>query len=56
MVGYNTMVLVGGEVGTVTVDHLHLHPAEAGLAVGGPGFSPHVMLEVHYNNQNMEQG
>ena len=27
------------------------YPPEAGLAFGGPGFNPHVMLEVHYNNQ-----
>ncbi|KAH3798083.1 hypothetical protein DPMN_151673 [Dreissena polymorpha] len=25
-------------------------PEEAGFPVGGPGFSPYVMLEVHYNN------
>ena len=29
---------------------------EAGLALGGPDFNPYVMLEVHYNNQNKEQG
>lgn len=26
------------------------YPPEAGQLVGGPGFSGHVMLEVHYNN------
>eukprot|EP00095_Tigriopus_kingsejongensis_P009488 maker-scaffold661_size154698-snap-gene-0.21 protein:Tk09488 transcript:maker-scaffold661_size154698-snap-gene-0.21-mRNA-1 annotation:"tyramine beta-hydroxylase-like" len=32
------------------------YPEEAGLALGGPDFNPYVMLEIHYNNQNMESG
>lgn len=32
------------------------YPAEAGLAIGGPGFSEFVMLEVHYNNPGLRQG
>ena len=32
------------------------YPEEAGLAVGGPGFDPHVMLEVHYNNEGKRAG
>ena len=32
------------------------YPEEAGLAVGGPGFNPHVMLEVHYNNEGKRAG
>ena len=32
------------------------YPAEAGLAIGGPGFSEFVMLEVHYNNPGLRHG
>ncbi|TRY63859.1 hypothetical protein TCAL_11840 [Tigriopus californicus] len=32
------------------------YPENAGLAIGGPDFNPYVMLEVHYNNENMEAG
>ncbi|XP_068083155.1 tyramine beta-hydroxylase [Anabrus simplex] len=27
-----------------------VYPEEAGLPIGGPGFNPYLMLEVHYNN------
>ena len=29
---------------------------ETGLAIGGKSFNQYVMLEVHYNNQQMEAG
>ncbi|XP_046985785.1 dopamine beta-hydroxylase [Schistocerca americana] len=29
------------------------YPEEAGLPIGGPGFNPYVMLEVHYNNPEL---
>ena len=32
------------------------YPQEAGLKFGGHDFNQFVMLEVHYNNQNKEQG
>ncbi len=33
------------------------YPAEAGLEIGGPDFGGlYVMLEVHYNNQQLESG
>ena len=32
------------------------YPQEAGLKFGGKDFNQFVMLEVHFNNQNMEQG
>ncbi|XP_052224126.1 dopamine beta-hydroxylase-like [Dreissena polymorpha] len=31
-------------------------PEEAGFPLGGPGFSPYVMLEVHYNNPTAIKG
>lgn len=34
-----------------------VYPPEAGLAIGGPEFSsPFIMLEVHFNNENLESG
>nr|CAG4647751.1 EOG090X0318 [Moina brachiata] len=30
-----------------------VYPPEAGLPIGGPDFSPYVMLEVHYNNPTL---
>ena len=32
------------------------YPEEAGLKFGGRDFNQFVMLEIHYNNQNMEKG
>ncbi|XP_035207387.1 dopamine beta-hydroxylase-like [Stegodyphus dumicola] len=32
------------------------YPEEAGLPIGGPGFSRYVMLEVHYNNPELKEG
>ena len=32
------------------------YPSQAGLSIGGKGFNRFVMLEVHYNNQNLEKG
>ena len=31
-------------------------PNEAGIPIGGPGFSRYVMLEVHYNNPELIAG
>lgn len=33
-----------------------VYPEEVGLSVGGEGFNPFVMLEVHYNNPDLESG
>ena len=33
-----------------------VYPKEAGMAVGGSGFNPYVMLEVHYNNPSKRSG
>ncbi|XP_011307313.1 tyramine beta-hydroxylase [Fopius arisanus] len=33
-----------------------IYPEEAGLSIGGETFNPHVMLEVHYNNPELQKG
>ena len=33
-----------------------VYPVDAGLSIGGPGFNYHVMLEVHYNNPELQAG
>lgn len=33
-----------------------VYPEEAGLSIGGRDFNPYVMLEVHYNNPELERG
>lgn len=33
-----------------------VYPEEAGLSVGGQNFNPYVMLEVHYNNPELQDG
>nr|XP_012142347.1 PREDICTED: tyramine beta-hydroxylase [Megachile rotundata] len=33
-----------------------VYPDEAGLSIGGPDFNPYVMLEVHYNNPELQDG
>lgn len=33
-----------------------VYPKEAGLPIGGDNFNPYVMLEVHYNNPELESG
>jgi dopamine beta-monooxygenase len=33
-----------------------VYPEEAGLPVGGEDFNRHVMLEVHYNNPELQTG
>ncbi|KAI4477894.1 hypothetical protein M0804_012374 [Polistes exclamans] len=33
-----------------------VYPEEAGLPIGGENFNPHVMLEVHYNNPELQAG
>lgn len=32
------------------------YPLQVGQSIGGPGYSPYVMLEVHYNNVNQQAG
>ncbi|KAK3087538.1 hypothetical protein FSP39_007304 [Pinctada imbricata] len=31
-------------------------PEEAGTPIGGPDYSPYVLLEIHYNNPQLKQG
>ena len=33
-----------------------IYPEEAGVAIGGPGVSSYVVLEVHYNNPLKHSG
>ena len=33
-----------------------IYPEDAGLSLGGAGFNHHVMLEVHYNNPELQTG
>lgn len=33
-----------------------VYPEEAGLLIGGQNFNPYVMLEVHYNNPELQDG
>nr|WDE40212.1 dopamine beta hydroxylase-like protein [Schizocardium californicum] len=33
-----------------------IYPKEAGVPLGGPGFSRYVVLEVHYNNPDLREG
>ncbi|XP_014231771.1 tyramine beta-hydroxylase [Trichogramma pretiosum] len=33
-----------------------VYPQEAGLPIGGPGFNRYIMLEVHYNNPELQAG
>lgn len=33
-----------------------VYPEEAGLSIGGQNFNPYVMLEVHYNNPELQDG
>nr|AIE46151.1 dopamine beta-hydroxylase [Platynereis dumerilii] len=33
-----------------------VYPKEAGYPIGGKGFSPYVMMEVHYNNPELHAG
>ncbi|XP_017887322.1 tyramine beta-hydroxylase [Ceratina calcarata] len=33
-----------------------VYPEEAGLSIGGKDFNPYVMLEVHYNNPELQGG
>ena len=33
-----------------------VYPEEAGLPIGGEKFNRHVMLEVHYNNPELQSG
>ncbi|KOX68655.1 Tyramine beta-hydroxylase [Melipona quadrifasciata] len=33
-----------------------IYPEEAGLSIGGENFNPYVMLEVHYNNPELQDG
>lgn len=33
-----------------------VYPEEAGAPIGGPGYFPFVMLEVHYNNPAEKSG
>lgn len=33
-----------------------VYPEEAGLSIGGQEFNPYVMLEVHYNNPELQKG
>lgn len=33
-----------------------IYPEEAGLSIGGQNFNPYVMLEVHYNNPELQDG
>lgn len=32
------------------------YPEETGLPIGGNDFNPYVMLEVHYNNPELQAG
>ena len=33
-----------------------VYPEEAGLPIGGSGFNRFIMLEVHYNNPELQAG
>lgn len=33
-----------------------VYPEETGLSIGGADFNPYIMLEVHYNNPELQQG
>lgn len=33
-----------------------VYPEDAGLSIGGAGFNQQVMLEVHYNNPELQAG
>ena len=32
------------------------YPIEAGIPIGGPDFYPFIVIEIHYNNQDLLQG
>ena len=34
----------------------HSYPDQAGVLIGGKGYSRYVMLEVHYNNPKLVKG